>query len=81
MINCVSKKLLKYKHASSKLKDFTEQNRFNTTLDEQHHEELTLSEQIKKVIIVSGQSYYDLIDFRRENKIKVLLSLFRMSLW
>lgn len=70
LIHCFSKKLLKYKPASSKLKDFTEQTRFMTVVGESYPEELILPEQVKRVLIVSGQAYYDLLEFRRTNKIK-----------
>lgn len=71
LIHCFSKKLLKYKHAASKLKDFTEQTRFNTVVPETFPEELGLPNQIRKVLIVSGQGYYDLLEYRRINKITV----------
>ena len=72
LIHCFSKKLLKFKHAASRLSDFTQQTRFNTVVEEKNSGELVLPNQMRKVLIVSGQCYYDLVEFRRANKIKVL---------
>lgn len=80
LINIFSKKLLKYKPAMSNYDLFESGHRFFTVMPESEPEKLLPPEQIKKVIIVSGQGYYSLLDKRTELKLKVPEELCRTSL-
>ncbi|KRX04945.1 hypothetical protein PPERSA_06579 [Pseudocohnilembus persalinus] len=61
-----SKKLLRFKRACSDLQDFQDQIRFTTVYGESFPEQLVPDEQIKKVVICSGQVYYDILAKREE---------------
>lgn len=61
MIAFNSKKLLKFKPASSDLAEFGEDFNFKTVYGETYAEELASEEKINKVLICSGQVYYELL--------------------
>ena len=63
------KKLLRYKDACSDLKDFGEGLRFLRAIDEVEPDKLAPKNAIKKVILCSGQVYYDLLNARRAEKV------------
>lgn len=71
LINLVSKKLLKFKPAMSSYNLFESGLRFFTVMPESEPEKLVKPEEIKKVIVVSGQGYYSLLDKRNELNAKV----------
>ena len=65
------KSLLRHPQAVSKLTDMAEGTTFKEILDDEHLESLESSpERVTRLIFCSGKVYYDLLDFRRENKIK-----------
>ena len=68
LINLVSKKLLKFKPAMSSYNLFETGLRFFTVVPESEPEKLVKPEEIKKVIVVSGQAYYSLLEKRNELK-------------
>lgn len=57
------KKLLKYARANSDLHEFQEGNRFKKIYEDQH-KSLVAPEKVKKVILCSGQVYYDIDNAR-----------------
>jgi len=59
---------LKYRGASSNFEEFGEGTRFRRVLEEQYPTELVQDSKIKKVILCSGQVYYDLLERRKERK-------------
>mmetsp|Transcript_17393 Transcript_17393/g.15304 ORF Transcript_17393/g.15304 Transcript_17393/m.15304 type:complete len:886 (+) Transcript_17393:459-3116(+) len=63
------KKLLRHKGAVSTLSEFDEGFRFRRVLFEAHPEELVEPKKIKKLVLCSGQNYYELLDARRKRKI------------
>jgi len=65
------KKLLRYKWAKSSLDEFVEVKGFQTVYGEAFEKEVGGSGEIEKVMICSGKVYYDLLEKRREDKIKV----------
>lgn len=65
----VSKKLLKFRGAGSKLSEFEAGLRFQRVIEEQA-EDLVADAQVKKVIFCSGQVYYDLESERTKRGIK-----------
>lgn len=71
LINFVSKKLLKFKPAMSGYDMFADGFRFFTVMPESHPEQLNPPEGIKKVLIVSGQAYYSVLEEREKLKRKV----------
>ena len=60
------KKLLKFKGACSPIEDFGEGNRFKLALFDTNPN-LVAPEKVRKVILCSGQVYYDLDDARKKN--------------
>lgn len=64
LINVFSKKLLKYKPAMSNFDMFAAGNRFFTVLPETEPEKVVPPSEVKRVIIVTGQAYYSLIEKR-----------------
>jgi 2-oxoglutarate dehydrogenase E1 component len=73
LINLFSKKLLKFKPAMSTYDMFAAGNRFFTVMPETESEQLVPPAEISKVIIVSGQAYYSLVEKRAELKQRVIL--------
>lgn len=71
LINFFSKKLLKFRPAMSTYDLFTSGHRFFTVMPESHPEQINPPEAIKKVLIVSGQAYYSLLEERERLKRKV----------
>lgn len=65
----VSKKLLKYRGADSNIEDFGLGLRFKRVLEETS-KDLVPDAQIKKVLLCSGQLYYDLANEREKRGIK-----------
>jgi len=59
MVVVAPKKLLKFKGASSPIEEFTENTRFLPLVDD-GNKDLVAPEQVKRVILCSGQVYYDL---------------------
>ncbi|EAR96872.1 oxoglutarate dehydrogenase (succinyl-transferring), E1 component (macronuclear) [Tetrahymena thermophila SB210] len=70
LIAFTSKKLLRFKPACSNIKEFTEftdnPNLFKNVVPET--EKIVESSQVKKVVICSGQVYWDLVEYRQEHK-------------
>lgn len=62
------KKLLKFKGANSNIEDFDETNRFYLLLEDKHPK-LVAPEKVRRVVICSGQVYYDLDAYRVKNEI------------
>ena len=69
MVVPVSKKLLKFRGAGSKIEEFEVGLRFQRVIEETATD-LVPDSQIKKVIICSGQVYYDLESERTKRGIK-----------
>jgi len=74
LINLFSKSLLRHPEARSKLEDMAPGTSFQRVIPEPHETEgkdaLVPPEQIKRHILTVGQSYYALLNHRRENEIK-----------
>lgn len=66
LIVIAPKKLLKFKGAASPIEDFGEGNRFKLALFDTNPN-LVAPEKVRKVIMCSGQVYYDLDDARKKN--------------
>lgn len=64
------KKLLRLKQARSTIDEFIGETRFQPLLDEAYPEEIVAPEKVKRVVFCSGQVYYDLLNYRRQNEIK-----------
>lgn len=62
------KSLLRHPKCVSKLDDMGEGTSFREILDDEHL--LTTPERVTRLILCSGKVYYDLLEFREENKIK-----------
>lgn len=62
------KSLLRHPQAVSKFADMAEGTTFQEILDDEHLE--SSPDRVTRLIFCSGKVYYDLLDFRRENKIK-----------
>lgn len=63
---CASpKKLLKFKGAGSPIADFTEDTRFLPLIDDANPSRVA-PEQVKRVVLCSGQVYYDLESYREK---------------
>lgn len=60
MVVVAPKKLLKLRAANSPIEEFDEGLRFKKIIGDQN-EKLVAADQVKRVIICSGQVYYDLI--------------------
>lgn len=67
-----SKKLLRFKQACSSINEFGENIIFQRLYDEAFPDKLVSPEKIKKVIICSGQFYYDLLERRTKLGVNVL---------
>ncbi|MFU8848350.1 MAG: 2-oxoglutarate dehydrogenase E1 component [Opitutales bacterium] len=65
LIIMAPKSLLRHKECVSKVADFTD-NEFWSILDDSS----ATPKQVKRIVLCSGKVYYDLIAYRRENKIK-----------
>ena len=61
-----SKKLLRYKPATSELNEFALGLRFQRVIGEQKSETLVAPEQIKEVVVCSGQAYYEVLETRQQ---------------
>ncbi|WFD21465.1 oxoglutarate dehydrogenase (succinyl-transferring) [Malassezia equina] len=74
LINLFSKSLLRHPEARSKLEDMAPGTSFQRVIPEPHETEgkdaLVPPEEIKRHILTVGQSYYALLNYRRENEIK-----------
>ena len=64
------KSLLRHKLAVSSLKDFAEKSSFHRVLWDDDAKKLEAPAKIKRVILCSGKVYYDLLQARRDRKIK-----------
>lgn len=64
------KKLLRYKDACSSLEEFGEGLRFQRVIDEIEHQQLVSKDKMRKVILCSGQVYYDILNARRASNVK-----------
>ncbi len=69
------KSLLRHKLCVSELSDFSEGSSFHRLLWDHDIEELAKPKDIKRVVICSGKVYYDLLQERRERKIKDVILL------
>ena len=63
------KKLLRYKSATSNIEDFTEGTRWLPLINDQA-KDLVAADKVRKVVLCSGQVYYDLEDHRAKKGIK-----------
>ncbi|EGR28489.1 hypothetical protein IMG5_174430 [Ichthyophthirius multifiliis] len=70
LVNLFSKRLLRFQGATSSLQEFKEGNRFVTVYDEQYPNDIEEFSKIKKVVLCSGQVYYDILERRQQNKIQ-----------
>ena len=59
------KKLLRLKEACSDINEFGEGIRFHKAYDEKFPQELDSRDKIRKVILCSGQVYYDIVNARK----------------
>jgi 2-oxoglutarate dehydrogenase E1 component len=68
LVVAAPKKLLKFAKANSNIEDFAEGLRFKTVIPDQHPK-LAAPEKVKKVVLCTGQVYYDLEAAReKENR-------------
>jgi 2-oxoglutarate dehydrogenase E1 component len=65
-----SKRLLRFKPAFSYLADIQEGTRFSPVIEETEASELVAKDQAKKLILCSGQFYYDLVERRHSLHLK-----------
>lgn len=70
LILMTPKSLLRHKLCVSKMEEFTEGSSFHRVLWDNDHAELNSPKDIKRVVLCSGKVYYDLLQERRERKIK-----------
>ncbi|CAD8143405.1 unnamed protein product [Paramecium octaurelia] len=70
LIAMTSKKLLRLQAAKSKLNEFSEQARFSQIYDDPFPEQIDEPSQIQRVILCSGQVYYDILKKREDLKVK-----------
>lgn len=68
LIVMTPKSLLRHPKCVSKLSDMAEGTSFKEILDDEHL--LGPAERVTRLILCSGKVYYDLLEFREENKIK-----------
>ncbi|SKB03830.1 2-oxoglutarate dehydrogenase E1 component [Prosthecobacter debontii] len=68
LIVMTPKSLLRHPKCVSKLSDMAEGTSFNEILDDEHL--LGPAERVTRLILCSGKVYYDLLEFREQNKIK-----------
>ncbi|HEY1082230.1 MAG TPA: 2-oxoglutarate dehydrogenase E1 component [Prosthecobacter sp.] len=68
LIVMTPKSLLRHPKCVSKLSDMSEGTAFKEILDDEHL--LGPAERVTRLILCSGKVYYDLLEFREENKIK-----------
>lgn len=81
LVSFNSKRLLRYARATSELKEFGLGTRFRDIIPEAHLEEVNEPAQIKKVVLCSGQVYYDILERRETEKIRdtVIIRLEQLS--
>lgn len=65
------KKLLRHKLARSTIEEFDDGTEFNPIYAETFPEEITEPSKVRRILVCSGQVYFDLLEHRRENNIKV----------
>ncbi len=70
LILMTPKSLLRHKLCVSKIEDFSEGSSFHRVLWDDDRDELVKSKDMKRVVICSGKVYFDLLQERRERKIK-----------
>ncbi|KRX01709.1 hypothetical protein PPERSA_01579 [Pseudocohnilembus persalinus] len=70
LISFTSKKLLKFRQAYSPLKDILSDTTFLPVIHERYQNELVSKADTKKVILCSGQVFYDLLNERKEREVK-----------
>lgn len=63
LVVAAPKKLLKYARANSDIEEFTDGTRFQKIIPD-HSQTLVAPEKVKKVILCSGQVYYDIDNAR-----------------
>lgn len=68
LIVAAPKKLLKYARANSDIEEFDENTRFKKIYPDQH-KTLVAHDKVKKVVLCSGQVYYDLDNARQKDNI------------
>ena len=67
------KKLLKFKQACSNIEEFGQDLKFNKIRSDTKPEVINNPEGIKKLLVCSGQVYYDLINYREKVKRNVII--------
>lgn len=70
LILMTPKSLLRHKLCVSKLEDFAEGSSFHRVLWDSDQESLNKPKDIKRIVLCTGKVYYDLLQERRERKIK-----------
>lgn len=70
LILMTPKSLLRHKLCVSELKDFAEGSSFHRVLWDHDKDELVAPEKMKRVVLCTGKVYYDLLQERRDRKIK-----------
>jgi 2-oxoglutarate dehydrogenase E1 component len=68
LVVAAPKKLLKYARANSDIEEFADSNRFKKIYPDMH-KTLVAPEKVKKVLLCSGQVYYDLDNARQKDNI------------
>lgn len=75
LILMTPKSLLRHKLCVSKLEDFAEGTSFHRVLWDTDYKELAEGKDIKRVVLCTGKVYYDLLEERRNRKIKDIMIL------
>jgi len=75
LILMTPKSLLRHKLCVSKLEDFAEGSSFHRVLWDHDDKELTNPKDMKRVVICTGKVYYDILQERRNRKIKDIVIL------
>jgi len=71
LIVATSKKLLRFKQANSTIEEFEETLKFTKVRQEHNQEIVNHADKVKKLLICSGQVYYDLVNRREKLQRKV----------
>ena len=75
LILMTPKSLLRHKLCVSEIEDFAEGSSFHRVMWDHDHEKLAAPKKMKRIVLCSGKIYYDLLQERRERKIKDILLL------
>eukprot|EP00744_Colponema_vietnamica_P000754 GILI01001312.1.p1 GENE.GILI01001312.1~~GILI01001312.1.p1 ORF type:complete len:813 (+),score=284.09 GILI01001312.1:272-2440(+) len=70
LINMSPKRMLRLKESLSDLAEFGAGKRFQRVIGESQPELLVADDKVRRLVLCSGQVYYDLVKFRKEHNIK-----------